>query len=90
MTTRRARLIAKLVWWAAGAPEVALAAALVVVGEPSFTQPSLVWSYRWKRLARLLRERNADLKQELLDEKEERECTSNSTKVHVDTKNASD
>jgi len=55
MTARRARLIAKLVWWAAGAPDVLIAAALVLVGGPEFRQSKLVLSQSWKRLAKLLR-----------------------------------
>jgi len=55
MTTRRERLIAKMVWWASGAPDVLIAAALVMVQEPSFARPDMLWAERWKRLSRLLR-----------------------------------
>lgn len=61
MISRREKLIAKLVWWAAGARETTLQAVLWVVDEPSMRLPGLEWACRWKRLAKLLEARNHEL-----------------------------
>jgi hypothetical protein len=63
--TRRTRLIAKLVWWAAGAPDVLIAACLVMVQEPSFARPDMIWADRWKLLARRLRAERGKLQAEV-------------------------
>ena len=75
--TRRELLIARMVGWATQQSEEKLTAALLAVqiaqGEPRTSHGSPDWARKWKRLARRLRAENAKLKQELLEEKEERE-----------------
>lgn len=65
MISHKEKLIAKLVYWAAGARETELRAVLWASEEPSFTLPSLEWSRRWKALARLLEARNHELERKL-------------------------